>query len=89
MICHLPGSDDKKRSKCAKQNSRLMSNFILILTENHGTTAYLNAVSLKDSRDKKMRVFLHSLGYLVHVTTGKIKIRIWRKIPNSSISRLP
>ena len=42
MIRNLSGSDDNKKSKRAKQNSKLMSNIILILAENHGTATYLN-----------------------------------------------
>ena len=70
-ICHLPGSDDGKRLKRAKQNSKLMSNVILILAENHDTTTYLNAVSLKNRIGKRMRLCLHVLGYLMHITTSK------------------
>ena len=79
MICHLPCSDDGKRLKRAKQNSKLMSNLILILAENHDTTTYLNAVSLKNRHGKRMRLCLHIHGYLKHITTAKTQNRNFEK----------
>ena len=79
MICHLPGSNDGKRSNRAKQNSKLMSNLILILAESHDTTTYLNAVSLKNRHGKRMRLCLRILGYLKHITTAKTQSQSFEK----------